>query len=43
MNFTQVDLFPEKKLVCFVLYNAFSADECEFMINSMEDIGKSDQ
>ncbi|CAF2559117.1 unnamed protein product [Rotaria sp. Silwood2] len=35
----KVDLFPEKNLVCFVLYNVFSPDECQFLIDSIEKIG----
>ena len=35
-----MDLFPERNLVCFVLYNTFSADECRFLIDSIETIGR---
>ncbi|CAF1307558.1 unnamed protein product [Adineta ricciae] len=35
----KVDIFPEKNIVCFVLYNTFSAGECQFLINSIENIG----
>ncbi|CAF1204171.1 unnamed protein product [Rotaria sordida] len=35
----KVDLFPEKNLVCFVLYDVFLSDECQFLINSIENIG----
>ena len=35
-----MDLFPERNLVCFVLYNALSAEECQFLIDSIETIGR---
>ncbi|CAF3407494.1 unnamed protein product [Rotaria socialis] len=35
----KVDLFPGKDLVCFVLYNVFAPEECQFLIDSIENIG----
>ncbi|CAF1158797.1 unnamed protein product [Adineta steineri] len=35
----KVDLFPDKNIVCFVLYKTFSPEECQFLIDSIENIG----
>ncbi|CAM4757593.1 unnamed protein product [Rotaria magnacalcarata] len=37
-NLRKVDLFPGKDLVCFVLHNVFAPEECQFLIDSIENI-----